>query len=160
MIPQVLATIAQLFTDTERGKVFGIYGFTLGFGAAVGFGLGGWLLGANLGGLGWRIVFFVNGPVGIALVIGALAMVNGTSRQRLIAKHTGERGHAFLRPSRRLIRGGRRKAPGAFSSRGARPICGGMISDRGRLQKPSADSPPWKRRLPLQLARTCPVAAG
>jgi MFS family permease len=56
MIPQVLATIHQLFTDTERGKAFGIYGFTLGFGAAVGFGLGGWLLAANLDGLGWRTV--------------------------------------------------------------------------------------------------------
>jgi EmrB/QacA subfamily drug resistance transporter len=75
MIPQVLATIAQLFTDTERGKAFGIYGFTLGFGAAVGFGLGGWLLGANLGGLGWRTVFYVNAPIGVALVIGALAIL-------------------------------------------------------------------------------------
>jgi MFS family permease len=81
MIPQVLATIAQLFTDTERGKAFGIYGFTLGFGAAVGFGLGGWLVGANIDGLGWRTVFFVNGPVGIALVIGALAILPAPSRK-------------------------------------------------------------------------------
>jgi EmrB/QacA subfamily drug resistance transporter len=81
MIPQVLATIHQLFTDTERGKAFGIYGFTLGFGAAVGFGLGGWLLAANLGGFGWRTVFFVNGPVGIALVIGALAILPASRRK-------------------------------------------------------------------------------
>jgi len=81
MIPQVLATIHQLFTDTERGKVFGIYGFTLGFGAAVGFGLGGWLLAANLGGLGWRTVFFVNGPVGVALVVGALVILPASRRK-------------------------------------------------------------------------------
>jgi EmrB/QacA subfamily drug resistance transporter len=73
MIPQVLATIHKLFTDSERGKAFGIYGFTLGFGAAVGFGLGGWLVAANLAGLGWRTVFFVNGPVGIGLIIAAFA---------------------------------------------------------------------------------------
>jgi hypothetical protein len=36
-------------------------------GAAVGFGLGGWLLAANLSGLGWRTVFFAKGA-GIALV--------------------------------------------------------------------------------------------
>jgi MFS family permease len=81
MIPQVLATIHQLFTDTERGKAFGIYGFTLGFGAAVGFGLGGWLLAANLGGLGWRTVFFVNVPVGIALAVGALAILPVSPRK-------------------------------------------------------------------------------
>lgn len=75
MIPQVLATIHQLFTDSERGRAFGVYGFTLGFGAAVGFGLGGWLLAADPGGLGWRSVFFVNGPVGIALVVGALVIL-------------------------------------------------------------------------------------
>jgi EmrB/QacA subfamily drug resistance transporter len=75
MIPQVLATIHRLFTDAERGKAFGIYGFTLGFGAAVGFGLGGWLVAANLGGLGWRTVFFVNGPIGLALIGGAVAIL-------------------------------------------------------------------------------------
>jgi hypothetical protein len=32
MIPQVLATIHLLFRDAERGRAFGIYGFTLGFG--------------------------------------------------------------------------------------------------------------------------------
>ena len=74
MIPQVLATIHRLFHDGERGKAFGIYGFTLGFGAAVGFGLGGWLLAANLGGFGWRTVFFVNGPVGFVLAVGAFAI--------------------------------------------------------------------------------------
>jgi EmrB/QacA subfamily drug resistance transporter len=75
MIPQVLATIHKLFTDSERGKAFGIYGFTLGFGAAVGFGLGGWLVAANLAGLGWRTVFFVNGPIGIGLIIAAFAIL-------------------------------------------------------------------------------------
>ena len=75
MIPQVLATIHRLLADGERGKAFGIFGFTLGFGGAVGFGLGGWLLAADLGGLGWRTVFFVNGPIGIALAIGALVLL-------------------------------------------------------------------------------------
>ncbi|HZP76711.1 MAG TPA: MFS transporter [Pseudolabrys sp.] len=81
MIPQVLATIHRLFTDSERGKAFGIYGFTLGFGAAVGFGLGGWLVAANLTGLGWRTVFFVNGPVGVALVIAAVAILPKAPRK-------------------------------------------------------------------------------
>lgn len=72
MIPQVLATIHVLFCDGERGRAFGVFGFTLGFGAAVGFGLGGLLVELNLADLGWRLVFFVNLPVGLALMCAAL----------------------------------------------------------------------------------------
>src|SRR5262249_58536151 len=68
MIPQVLATIHRLFPDAERGRAFGIYGFTLGFGAAVGFGLGGWLVALDIAHLGWRTVFFVNVPIRLALL--------------------------------------------------------------------------------------------
>lgn len=81
MIPQVLATIHRLFPDSERGRAFGIYGFTLGFGAAVGFGLGGLLLAADIGGLGWRAVFFVNGPVGLALAVAALRILPASARK-------------------------------------------------------------------------------
>jgi len=72
MIPQVLATIHRLFRDEERGRAFGIFGFTLGFGAAVGFGLGGWLVALDLAALGWRTIFFVNVPIGLVLVGAAL----------------------------------------------------------------------------------------
>jgi predicted MFS family arabinose efflux permease len=72
MIPQVLATIHVLFRGEERGRAFGVFGFTLGFGAAVGFGLGGLLIELNLADLGWRTVFFVNLPVGLALMCAAL----------------------------------------------------------------------------------------
>src|SRR5262249_32021527 len=68
MIPQVLATIHRLFPDGERGRAFGIFGFTLGFGAAVGFGLGGWLVALDVAALGWRTIFFVNVPIGLALM--------------------------------------------------------------------------------------------
>ena len=72
MIPQVLATIHLLFRDAQRGQAFGIYGFTLGFGAAVGFGLGGWLVALNLDDLGWRTIFFVNVPIGLVLTGAAV----------------------------------------------------------------------------------------
>jgi EmrB/QacA subfamily drug resistance transporter len=72
MIPQVLSTIHVLFRDEERGRAFGVFGFTLGFGAAVGFALGGWLVTFNLADLGWRTIFFVNLPVGLVLMCAAL----------------------------------------------------------------------------------------
>jgi EmrB/QacA subfamily drug resistance transporter len=79
MIPQVLATIHLLFRDAERGRAFGVYGFTLGFGAAVGFELGGWLIALDVAGLGWRAIFFVNGPIGLALAGAALWLMPATS---------------------------------------------------------------------------------
>jgi EmrB/QacA subfamily drug resistance transporter len=81
MIPQVLATIHSLFRDSERGRAFGIYGFTLGFGAAVGFGLGGWLVALDVAGLGWRTIFFVNVPVGAVLMGAALWLMPALSGQ-------------------------------------------------------------------------------
>jgi MFS family permease len=71
MVPQVLATIHVLFPDGERPSAFGIYGLALGCGGAVGFLLGGFIVTIDLGGLGWRTVFFVNAPLG--LTIAALA---------------------------------------------------------------------------------------
>lgn len=75
MVPQVLATIHSLFPDAARSRAFAIFGMTLGLGGAVGFLLGGWLVTLNLGGLGWRSIFFVNAPIGAALVLAAFWLV-------------------------------------------------------------------------------------
>ncbi len=71
MVPQVLATLHLLFTDHARGRAFGIYGIVLGLAGAAGFALGGILVALDLGGLGWRTVFFVNVPFGIIIVAAA-----------------------------------------------------------------------------------------
>jgi EmrB/QacA subfamily drug resistance transporter len=71
MVPQVLASIHSLFPDEARGRAFAVYGTALGLGGAVGFMLGGWLVTLNAGGLGWRTIFFVNGPIGVALALAA-----------------------------------------------------------------------------------------
>lgn len=79
MIPQVLATIHRLFQDEERGRAFGTYGFTLGFGAATGLAAGGWLLALDLGGFGWRTIFFVNVPIGLVLLAAAGGLMPATA---------------------------------------------------------------------------------
>src|SRR3981189_3579886 len=62
MVPQVLATLHLLFSDSSRARAFGIYGIVLGLAGAAGFALGGILVTLDLGGFGWRTGFFVNVP--------------------------------------------------------------------------------------------------
>ena len=81
MIPQVLATIQRIFEGEERGRAIGIYGAALGLGAAVGFGLGGWIVAFNVMGIGWRSIFFVNVPIGSLLALAALRLMPPAPRK-------------------------------------------------------------------------------
>jgi MFS family permease len=71
MVPQVLATLHLLFSDSARGRAFAIYGVVLGLAGAAGFLLGGVLVTLDLAGLGWRAVFFVNVPFGLVIIAAA-----------------------------------------------------------------------------------------
>jgi EmrB/QacA subfamily drug resistance transporter len=67
--PQVSGFIQTLFSGHERGRAFGLFGATIGISTAVGPLLGGALV--NAGGVehGWRLVFYVNVPVGIVALL-------------------------------------------------------------------------------------------
>jgi EmrB/QacA subfamily drug resistance transporter len=82
MIPQLLGTFRTIFDREERGKVFGVYGATLGFASAIGLVLGGVLTQADLFGWGWRTVFLVNIPVALASLIAAVRVVPESSDPR------------------------------------------------------------------------------
>lgn len=71
--PQVLGMIQQYFRGRERGRAYGAMGTMVGFSVAIGPLLGGVLI-AWLGPeTGWRATFLVNVPVGIAVIVLALA---------------------------------------------------------------------------------------
>jgi EmrB/QacA subfamily drug resistance transporter len=72
MVPQTLSTIQATGNPASRSKALGWYGATGGLAAVTGQLLGGVLVSANIGGSGWRAIFFVNIPVGIiGLVLAA-----------------------------------------------------------------------------------------
>ena len=54
MVPQVLATIHNLFPDAARSRAFAIFGIAGGLGGVVGFIVGGWLVTLNPYGLSWH----------------------------------------------------------------------------------------------------------
>jgi EmrB/QacA subfamily drug resistance transporter len=66
MTPTALSIIATTFTDaSERNKALGIWGALGGIGATAA-----WLIGGPLvDGPGWRWIFFINVPIGLAAVV-------------------------------------------------------------------------------------------
>ncbi len=69
MVPQVLALITALFPPAERHRALAWFGVTIGLGSIAGQVLGGALVQVDLFGWGWRTIFFVNVPIGIATIV-------------------------------------------------------------------------------------------
>ena len=68
MVPQVLSMLNVNFRPEERSRVFSLFGVTVGLGTVAGQILGGVLLNVNLFGWGWRPIFLINVPIGIAAI--------------------------------------------------------------------------------------------
>jgi EmrB/QacA subfamily drug resistance transporter len=83
MSPAALATVLTLFHGSGRGKALGLWSALAGAGSALGVILGGVLTSDA----GWRWVFAINVPIGIALLI-AIPRVTPARRQ----PGTAERG--------------------------------------------------------------------
>jgi len=86
-MPQVLGLVQELFQGPARGRAFGIFGATIGVSTAFAPTLGGLLI--LLGGPvdGWRLLFWMNIPLGL-LAIGFAA--------RLLPKRTRARARTNL----------------------------------------------------------------
>jgi EmrB/QacA subfamily drug resistance transporter len=84
--PQTSGLIQQMFRGADRGRAFGVLGTTVGVGTAIGPLVGGALIALGGPTFGWRLVFFVNVPVGlvvIALSRRLLPAPSGTTHHRL-----------------------------------------------------------------------------
>jgi hypothetical protein len=80
MFPQTLTGIQLHFSGAERVRAISSYALALSAGAVSGQVLGGLLVSADVAGLGWRPVFLINVPVGVAAVAGALRFLPSDSR--------------------------------------------------------------------------------
>lgn len=78
MMPQVLAIIHQSFPEEEKAKAIGLFGMVTAMGAMAGPLLGGVLISADLWGLGWRMIFLINVPIGAVALLGAAAVLPAT----------------------------------------------------------------------------------
>src|SRR4051812_1635844 len=64
--PTVLALMGTLYAGADRARAIGIYATVMGLAAAGGQLVGGVLLHLDVLGLGWRTVFLINVPIGVA----------------------------------------------------------------------------------------------
>jgi EmrB/QacA subfamily drug resistance transporter len=76
-VPAVGSFIQILFQGRERGKAFAILGSVIGVSAAIGQLAGGLIIQALGEAEGWRWVFYVNVPIGIATAIFAISLLPG-----------------------------------------------------------------------------------
>jgi EmrB/QacA subfamily drug resistance transporter len=78
MIPQGFGMLKETFDEDEMTKVFGAFGPMMGLSILAAPILAGALVEANLWGIGWRLVFLINVPVGIASFAGATRVLPRT----------------------------------------------------------------------------------
>lgn len=71
MVPQVFGIIRSSFEPAAMARAFGAYGAVQGLASVAGPLIGGALVDADLWGLGWRTIFWINIPVAVlALTLG------------------------------------------------------------------------------------------
>ncbi len=75
LVPQVFSLIQLRFTGPARARALSAYAAVLSAGAVAGLVLGGIVVSANLFGLGWRPVFGINVPIGIALALAVPRLI-------------------------------------------------------------------------------------
>ncbi len=78
--PQVSGFIQNTFPRHERGRAFGRLGLTVGVGTALGPVVAGLLIAAGGSDFGWRLVFFINVPIGVVAIVLARLWVREPSR--------------------------------------------------------------------------------
>ncbi|MFE3258142.1 MFS transporter [Nocardia sp. NPDC059091] len=83
LMPQVLGIISVVFTGARQARAFAAYGVTMGLAAVFGQLIGGALIQADMFGLGWRTIYWINVPVGLM----ALALL-----RRLVSESRGNAG--------------------------------------------------------------------
>jgi MFS family permease len=79
MVPQSFGLIRELFGDAGQQKAFGVFGPVMGLAAVAGPLVGGSLVNLDVLGTGWRMIFAVNVPLGLAAVLAGRRFLPRTS---------------------------------------------------------------------------------
>jgi len=78
MAPQALASVQVLFPEKEKPLALSLYGAVFGLASVIGQALGGVLISLDLFNLGWRVIFLVNLPVALLVVLFGMRFLKET----------------------------------------------------------------------------------
>ncbi|GAA1922765.1 MFS transporter [Nocardioides lentus] len=77
LTPQNSGLIQDLFRGPERGRAFGLFGFTVSISSALGPLIGGVMIQLLGPEIGWRAIFLVNVPIGLVAMVFVARLVPG-----------------------------------------------------------------------------------
>ena len=75
MAPNILSILGVIYTGPARVRAISVYGMVMGLAAVSGQLIGGILIRADLAGLGWRAIFWINVPLGLAALLACPRLV-------------------------------------------------------------------------------------
>jgi EmrB/QacA subfamily drug resistance transporter len=75
MAPNILSILGVVYTGPARVRAISIYGMVMGLAATSGQLIGGILIRIDVAGLGWRVIFWINVPLGIAALLAAPRLI-------------------------------------------------------------------------------------
>jgi EmrB/QacA subfamily drug resistance transporter len=75
MAPNILSILGVVYSGPARVRAISVYGMVMGLAAVSGQLIGGVLIRADLGGLGWRTIFWINVPLGVAALLASPRLV-------------------------------------------------------------------------------------
>lgn len=74
VLPSTLSTVNATFQGRDRAAAFGIWGAVMSGAAAIGPLLGGWITQVS----SWQVIFWINVPLGVAVIVAAVLLVDET----------------------------------------------------------------------------------
>ena len=82
MAPNILSILGVVYTGPARIRAISIYGMVMGLAATSGQLIGGILIRTDVAGLGWRAIFWINVPLGVAALLAAPRLVPESRNQQ------------------------------------------------------------------------------
>jgi EmrB/QacA subfamily drug resistance transporter len=82
MAPNILSILGVVYTGPARVRAISVYGMVMGLAATSGQLIGGVLIRTDVAGLGWRVIFWINVPLGLAALLAAPRMIPESRDER------------------------------------------------------------------------------
>ena len=82
MAPNILSILGVVYTGSHRVRAISVYGMVMGLAATSGQLIGGVLIRTDVAGLGWRAIFWINVPLGVAALLAAPRMIPESRNQQ------------------------------------------------------------------------------